>query len=205
MFSVINWGEIIAGTAEQKIHPKCWQILHTHCFYNREGENTLMETDIGSDISTDQVILLAAIPLLLCSVSLLLRCSAPLFTILLRSLLLLSSDHLLLPCSNPICSFCWNLDFSNLQFVFVGMDVSEFVRWILVKGQLVLCEWLLFYEQSVRLQTKNICMWLMFYVFTIDFECSWMLFVERFSKISFINSWIAFFPHSHHISLLKLK
>lgn len=86
MFSVINCGEIIAGTAEQKIHPKCWQILHTHCFYSREGENTLKETDIGSDISTDQVILLAAIPLLPCSISLLLRCSVPLFTIFLRSL-----------------------------------------------------------------------------------------------------------------------
>lgn len=49
---------------------------------------------------------------------------------------------LLLHCSNPICSF---LDFSNLQFVYVGMDISEFERWILVKGQLLLYECLLFY------------------------------------------------------------
>lgn len=48
------------------------------------------------------------------------------------------SVPLLLPCSNPICSFWWNLDLSNLQFVLVGMDVSEFVGWCLVKVQLVL-------------------------------------------------------------------
>lgn len=103
IFLVFNCGKIIAGTAEQKIHPKCWQILHTHCFYNREGENTLKQTSVCSDISTDQVIHLAATPCYYLAhfpyyyLPLLLLCSDP--------LLLPCSNPLLLPCSDPICSF----------------------------------------------------------------------------------------------------
>lgn len=162
MFSVINCGEIIAGTAEQKIHPKCWQILHTHCFYSREGENTLKETDIGSDISTDQVILLAAIPLLPCSVSLLLRCSVPLFTIFLRSLLL--------PCSvSPITtlleSYLLFLGFFQSSVCLSGDGYLRIWEVDSCKGSIVVI-WMsaVLHELSVRLQTECVCVWLMFYV-----------------------------------------
>ncbi|XP_055999889.1 ectopic P granules protein 5 homolog isoform X2 [Ostrea edulis] len=43
---------ILTGTAEQKLHPRCWQILQQHCFY--EGDNTSRRTDVGSDMSTEQ-------------------------------------------------------------------------------------------------------------------------------------------------------
>lgn len=155
MFSVINWGEIIAGTAEQKIHPKCWLILHTHCFYNREGENTLKETDIGSDISTDQVILLAAIPLLPCSVSLLLRCSVPLFTIFLRSLLLPCSVS---PITTLLQSYLLFLGFFQSSVCLSGDGYLRIWEVDSCKGSIVVI-WMsaVLHELSVRLQTECVC------------------------------------------------